>query len=153
MDNLDDNLSAMAMICALGPEYAEFASFLVRFDPTRSEVVQAFIREHNHRLLRAGGADNAAYRAQGPPSSSSAQYAVCDFCGFKGHLEATCHRRVAARDQARKDITERKAGRRTGCPQAANIASVVCVTWPVSCMCCGGPVGLWRICAWRGNVG
>jgi hypothetical protein len=123
MDNLDDDLSAMAMICALGPEYAEFASSLVCFDPTCSEVVQAFIREHNHRLPRAGGADNAAYRAQGPPSSSSAQDAVCDFCGFKGHLEATCHRCAAARDQARKDIAERKAGHRTECPQAANVVS------------------------------
>jgi hypothetical protein len=123
MDNLDDDLSAMAMIRALGPEYAEFASSLVRFDPIRSEVVQAFIREHNHRLPRAGAADNAAYRAHATPSPSSTQDAVCDFCGFKGHLEATCHRRAAARDQARKDIADRKAGRRSGCPQAANVAS------------------------------
>jgi hypothetical protein len=123
MDNLDDNLSAMAIIHALGPEYAKCASSLVRFDPTRSEVVQAFICEHNHRLPRAGGADNAAYRAQGPPSSSSTQDTVCDFCSFKGHLEATCHRRAAARDQACKDIAKRKAGHRTGRPQAANVAS------------------------------
>jgi hypothetical protein len=43
MDNLNDDLSAMAMIRALGPDYTEFASSLARFDPTRSEVVQAFI--------------------------------------------------------------------------------------------------------------
>jgi hypothetical protein len=46
MGNLNDDLSAMAMIHALGPEYAKFASSLVRFDPTHSEVVQAFICEH-----------------------------------------------------------------------------------------------------------
>jgi hypothetical protein len=123
MDNLNDDLSAMAMIRTLGPEYTEFASSLIRFNPTRSEVVQAFTREHNHCPPHTGGADNATYRAQGPPLSSSIQDAVCDFCSFKGHLEATCHRRAAARDQAHKDIAERKAGHHTGCPQAANVAS------------------------------
>jgi hypothetical protein len=51
MDNLDDDLSAMAMIRALGPEYTEFASSFVCFDPTCSEVVQAFIRKHNYHLV------------------------------------------------------------------------------------------------------
>jgi hypothetical protein len=123
MDNLNDDLSAMAMICALGPKYTKFASSLVCFDPTRSEVVQAFICKHNHCLPHAGGADSAAYCAQGPPLSSSTLDAVCNFCSFKGHLEATCHRRAAARDQACKDIAERKAGHRTECPQAANVVS------------------------------
>jgi hypothetical protein len=123
MDNLDSDLSAMAMICALGPEYAEFASSLVHFDPTHLEVVQAFIHEHNHCLPCAGGADNATYHAQGPPVSSSAQDTVCDFYGFKGHLEATSHCCAAARDQALKDIAKHKAGCRTGHPQAANVAS------------------------------
>jgi hypothetical protein len=60
MDNFNNDLSAMAMIRALGPEYAKFASSLVHFDPTRSEIVQAFICKHNHHLPCAGGADNAA---------------------------------------------------------------------------------------------
>jgi hypothetical protein len=121
MDNLDDDLSAMAMIHALGPEYAKFTSFLVHFNPTRSEVVQAFIREHNHRLLHAGATDNATYHVHAAPSSASTQDAMCDFCGFKGHLEATCHCCAAARDQARKDIADHKAGRCSERPQAANI--------------------------------
>jgi hypothetical protein len=123
MDNLNDDLSAMAMICALGPEYTKFASSLVHFDPTRSKVVQAFIHKNNHHLPRAGGVDNAAYRAQGPPLSSTTQDTMCDFCCFKGHLEATCYCHAAARDQACKDIAERKAGRHIGRPQAATIAS------------------------------
>jgi hypothetical protein len=47
---------------------------------------------------------------------------MCDFCSFKGHLEATCHRHAAARDQARKDIANHKAGHCPGCSQAANAA-------------------------------
>jgi hypothetical protein len=123
IDNLDNNLSAMAMIHALGSEYAEFASSLVCCDPTRSEVVQAFICEHNNRLPHAGAADNAAYHAHASPLSSSTQDAMCDFCGFKGHLEATCHCRAAARDQACKDIADHKAGCRPGHSQATNAAS------------------------------
>ena len=120
---LDDDLAAMAMIRSLGPEYIEFSSSLVRYDPSRSDVVQAFVREHNHRLPRAGTADNAAYRAQAPPSSSKGQNVTCDFCGYTGHSEDTCHRKAAAKEQTRKDIAERKASRRQGRPQGAKAAT------------------------------
>ncbi|EIN04462.1 hypothetical protein PUNSTDRAFT_76114, partial [Punctularia strigosozonata HHB-11173 SS5] len=40
--DLDDDLAAMSMLHSLGPEYAEFTSSLVRFNPSRSNVVQAF---------------------------------------------------------------------------------------------------------------
>jgi hypothetical protein len=127
IDNLDNDLSAMAMIHILGPEYTKSASSLVHFNPTCSEVVQAFIHKHKHRPLCAQAANNATYCAQVSPLPSSTQDAVCDFCSFKGHLEATCHRHTAARDQACKDITNCKAGRCLGCPQTANTASAASV--------------------------
>jgi hypothetical protein len=83
---------------------------------------------HNHRLPRAGAADNAAYHAHASPLSSSTQDTVCDFCGFKDHLEATCHCRAAARDQACKDIANRKARRHSGCSQVTDAASAASVS-------------------------
>jgi hypothetical protein len=71
-------------------------------------------------LPRAGGADNAAYCAQASPLASSTQDAMYNFCGFKSHLEATCHRHAAARDQACRDIADCMAGCCSGRPQAAN---------------------------------
>lgn len=106
---LDDDLAAMAMICC--------------YDPSHSDVVQAFVREHNHRLLRAETVDNTAYCAQAAPLSSKGQNVTCDFCGYTGHSEYTCHCKAAAKEQTHKDIAERKANHHQDRPQGAKVAT------------------------------
>jgi hypothetical protein len=92
VDNLNYNLSAMAMIFALGPEYAKFASSLVCFDPTCSEVIQAFICKHNHHLPCAGGADNAAYCAHvSPLPSNCCLQAQGGWTTLRNKLESTVY--------------------------------------------------------------
>lgn len=110
IDDLDQELSSMALICSLPAEYNSFVSsllLLLQFDC--STLNEAFTTEENQRRTR--NLDTSSQVALSTSlSSTSTIKPICDFCGCSGHLEASCFTKQSASTNAKKIAKD-------GCPK------------------------------------
>ncbi|EIN12362.1 hypothetical protein PUNSTDRAFT_130615 [Punctularia strigosozonata HHB-11173 SS5] len=113
LEQLLADLAAMSMLRSLPQEYDSFTSGLIQRDATKSEIVQAFVREHQTRNGRQDGSASAETLAMrvATPTASKADL-LCDFCEMKGHDEEHCFAKRDARSAARQKAAERRQNRR-----------------------------------------
>ncbi|GBE86930.1 hypothetical protein SCP_1001740 [Sparassis crispa] len=122
LTKLDEELTSMAMICALPvEEYGAFTSALLQRDILSKDVVtQAFVTEEinrHHRTTSFPKADQALITA------SSSQL-TCDFCEGKGHIQSNCY----AFQNASKKVKENRKERRSKRGNKANATAAAAAT-------------------------
>jgi hypothetical protein len=130
IDDLNDKLALMAMLCALlREEYGDLTLSLMRQkDLARAGVEAAFQAEqterdaHRSHLLSPSG--KAALRANtaGPPRQNKPGL-KCVFCTGKGHDEDVCFKKDRACKDAQKAVEERRTNRDGGKKGRANRAA------------------------------
>ena len=116
LEQLDDDLSCMAMLRSLGPEYSFFVSVISLMDSISMEKLKtAFITEESNR--------KATQQYSGPTSStanftstqskhkSSKSRPVCKWCDATGHTEDRCYAKQASQQQDREGAKLRLGGK------------------------------------------
>ena len=118
LDDLDSDLTSMAMIRALPAEYESFVSSLTLLPTFDFKTLKAaFSNEENNRKASRNAASIAAAAnlVHSPPpnhSSSSASSSVCKFCGIKNHSQENCNQYKKFQAEARLKAAENQKARR-----------------------------------------
>lgn len=136
--DLDAELVSMAMIRALGDDYAQFASSLILLKSLdKKELKAAFLAEETQRRRRAdalgaSSGDSALVSATGAPPSSCkcGANAVCDFCEKAGHCVHKCFAMQHARDAHKTRQASNQSGKPGKRSRNANKASEAPSTTP-----------------------
>ncbi|KAG2108731.1 uncharacterized protein F5147DRAFT_745702 [Suillus discolor] len=120
----------MAMICALGEDYAQFTSSLILKSLDKKELKAAFLAEETQRRRRAdalgvSSSDSALVSAAGAPPSSCkcGANAVCDFCEKAGHCVHKCFAMQRAREAHKTRQASNQPGKSGRRSRNANKAS------------------------------
>jgi hypothetical protein len=129
LDNLNNKLALMAMLCVLPcEEYSYFTSSLMRQkDLTHANVKATFQVEHTKRNTHCGpllspSSDATLCNTVSPPRQNKPDV-KCGFCAGEGHNEDTCYKKDRVRKDAQKAIKERHAQRNSAKPYHTNCAA------------------------------
>ncbi|KAG1787608.1 uncharacterized protein HD556DRAFT_1434386 [Suillus plorans] len=131
LSDLDAELVSMAMIRALGENYAQFASSLILLKSLdQKELKAAFLAEETQHHQRAdalgvSSSDSALFSAPGAPPSSCkcGANAICDFCEKAGHCVHKCFAMQRAREVHKTRQAPNQSGKSGKRPRNANKAS------------------------------
>ncbi|EPQ54729.1 hypothetical protein GLOTRDRAFT_130080 [Gloeophyllum trabeum ATCC 11539] len=129
IEQLDEELAPMSLICSLPAEYNNFVSSLLLLDSlSLSKLQSAFQNDETQRTTRGFSSTHSlALKASGSPSF--APDVRCSFCDAVGHSEASCFAKEKATKAAKAKTAERcqeRSDRRKGGarrPQNAQEAS------------------------------
>lgn len=119
VEDIDSDLSVIALVKALPEQYSAFRSALMLLPKLdMASVSTAFQAEES---TRAGTSASLAMAAQARQSASNTM--VCDFCKLSGHLVATCFKYNKASLNAQKEMQDRKANKQKKKQDKANTAN------------------------------
>ena len=106
LDKLDDDLSCMAMLRSLPPDYSSFVSTISLMDTINMEKLKtAFITEEgNRKALQSHLQPSAAAHLASDPHSASFHRppVTCTWCKHRGHVEDTCFAKMASQQRGRR---------------------------------------------------
>lgn len=146
IDDLDDELEAMALIRSLPTEYDNFVSSLLLLnDMSITSLQAAFQNEESQRGASAQRAANASATAAMVAAAALAATPTpsmkCDFCGRTSHVEKDCwdkqNAQKAARERANTPKNQRRNNSKGGSAstaqtETASLASVSPLSTPAS---------------------
>lgn len=116
VEDIDSDLSVIALVKALSEQYSAFRSALMLLPKLdMASVSTAFQAKES---TRAASLAMAAQARQSTPNTM-----VCDFCKLSGHLVATCFKYNKASLNAQKEMQDRKANKHKKKQDKANIAN------------------------------
>ena len=119
VEQLIEDIAAMSMLRALPKEFHWFTSGLMQRDATKTEIVEALVREH-----ALHGAQSSSNTSSSSPStmtddvamqvdaSASRKDVSCTFCLMKGHDEPRCFAKRDSMAAAQKKTAERQQQRK-----------------------------------------
>jgi len=120
LKTLDAELSCMAMMHALGPEYSNFTSFLTLLtDLDKDKVKAAFQTEEINRRPRpdAPTSSGSSALSTSSPSCTCNPSSTCTFCDKPGYCQCKCYALQRTKDTYK---SSKRTGRR---PNQANTTS------------------------------
>src|SRR5271156_4607481 len=123
LDDLDNELLSMALICALPADYNNFASSLLLLDSLSIDKLKsAFHNEESQRTARQVDLSALAFYTLSSSSSS------CFFCGGTSHFEKDCNKKKKASEDAKHQTSHwrgrERGGRGRGGQQNAKEANI-----------------------------
>ncbi|GJE95983.1 hypothetical protein PsYK624_121760 [Phanerochaete sordida] len=113
LPNLDEELTCMALIRSLGPEYNAFVSSLIiqASDVLTLEKLQtAFLNEESQRRSRTADSSVVQLANATMPPSPGALSSICSFCDHAGHTLKDCRKFEAASRKAKETTRQRRTG-------------------------------------------
>ena len=102
LDDLNNELHSMMLICALPEEYSSFVSSLMLIDDLNCSTIHAVFRnEQLDRECHPGiPTDTSTVAALATISNST--NTPCDFCGYRGHTLLQCGKYAVAKTEVWK---------------------------------------------------
>src|SRR3984957_16117795 len=108
LNQLDNELECMALICALPAEYNTFVSSLLLLDSLDLDKLKSAFQNKESQCLAQNVTATSPSLAMSSTNSSSTACPTCFFCGGR-HFEGDCNEKRKASEATKKQLQERKS--------------------------------------------
>lgn len=132
LKDLDEDLSCMAMMRSLGPEFSSFVSTISLVDTiTMEKLKTVFITEESNRKAMA---DQSSVTSASHAATEAAHLIaiICGWCNLPGHTEDKCQAKVASRNHDRNSAKQRSYARnrkpKSGSPKSPSTSTTTSTT-------------------------